>query len=172
MAHVSRRAVSPFLATCLTWHGLTSMAVGTVASNPPALASDKKTLKSTRKPVVLLGNLPRSRRRLQPQSLKTKTLSVDTMTRRRKWPRSCHILPFSDIFGHFVKKIYTSPGNLFCFNNFARSWPTPWRAAVAGRDACPIHLQNVETLDVGPEADASMAEPCPTSPLGVVIFLA
>ncbi len=31
------------------------------------------------------------------------------------------ILPFCAISGHFVKKIYTSPDNLFCFNDFARS---------------------------------------------------
>ena len=85
--------------------------------------------KSARKPVPLLGNLTRSRRRLQPQSLKTKTLSVDTMTRRRKWPISCHFVPFSAISGHFVKKIYTSPDNLFCFHHFARPWPLTSRRA-------------------------------------------
>ena len=89
------------------------MAVGASSRQSASRGERQEYLKSTRKPVALLGNLPRSRRRLQLESLKTKTLSVDTMTRCRKWPRSRHSLPFSAISGHFVKKIYTSTGNSF-----------------------------------------------------------
>ncbi len=39
------------------------------------------------------------------------------------------ILLFSAISWHFVKKIYTSTGNLFCFHHFARLWPLTSRRA-------------------------------------------
>ena len=119
VAHVSRRAVSPFVATYLI-----GMAAGPSCRQSASRGERQEYLKSARKPVALLGNLTRSRRRLQPQSLKTKTLSVDTMTRRRKWPISCHFVPFSAISGHFVKKIYTSPDNLFCFHHFRQAVAT------------------------------------------------
>ena len=77
VARVSRRAVSPFLATCLT-------AAWPSTRRTPQI--HKKTCRLTRAPAIVPP--PAATR-----TLKTKTLSVGTMTRRRKWPRSCHILP-------------------------------------------------------------------------------
>ena len=121
-----------------------SIAAGPSCRQSASRGERQEYLKSARKPVVLPGNVPRSRRRLQPESLKTKTLSVDTMTRRRKWPRSCHSLPFSAISGHFVKKTCTSPGNLFCFNHFARPWP------LTSRRAALPSIQAPESADFRP----------------------
>ena len=57
------------------------------------------------------------------------------------------IVPFCAISGHFVKKIYTSTGNLFCFNDFAKPWPLTSRRA-----ALPSIMQGCQTE---PRASAS-----------------
>ena len=49
--------------------------------------------------------------------LKTKTLSVDTNYERQKTPKSPVYVTFCAILCHFIKKLYTSTGNLFGFND-------------------------------------------------------
>ena len=152
VAHVSRRAVAPFVATCLN-----GMAAGPSCRQSASRGERQEYLKSARKPVALLGNLTRSRRRLQPESLKTKTLSVDTMTRRRKWPISCHSLPYSAILCHFrtfcKANLYLTRQPL-CFNHFARPWPLTSRRAGFLRGTA------------GRRANAARLEPCTTAPDG------
>ena len=54
------------------------------------------------------------------------------------------IVPFSAISGYFAKKIYTSAGNLFCFNHFARPWP------LTSRGAALPSIQAPESADFRP----------------------
>ena len=80
----------------ISWHYTSS---GRRSESPPIRQPRPVTRipQSARKPVVLPGNLSRSRRWLQPESLKTKHYRLTPMTRRRTGPKPCHSVPFSAI---------------------------------------------------------------------------
>ena len=118
-------------------HVLAGITAGPSCRQSASLGERQQYLKSARKPVVLSGNLPRSRRRLQSQLLKIKTLSVDTTTRRRKWSK---MTSDPDIFGHFVKKIYTSTGNLFV--SITSLFPSLRQALTTDIPACRFAKHN------------------------------